>query len=233
MDPSKGSTSASATASATAAPTASTPAAPTKPQLAIDDTSAFVAGDRIDLTKPDPRGRLMGALGDKPIAGETVVLNAARETKLPRMTTLFSVLVAKKVRGVEVHTARRDKSTAEVTFVTNMKPADCSPVGYIAKDNAISVWPASGATAERFSHGMAGPDITRGSEGLRKRLVACDAPVWFLSADENITWGVLFDLELAATGNEDGGTPLGRPRSPALLVKTAVPGRKIEVETSD
>lgn len=235
-DSPKGDATAKSAATASAAPTSTAPAAPaapTKPQLAVDDTAAFVGGERIELAGPDLKGRIVGALADKPVAGEVVVLNAARDTKLPKITTVFSALVAKKVKGVEVHTPRRDRTQAEVVFTTSMKPADCSAVGYIAKDGAISVWPASGATAERFSRGMAGPDITRGSEGLKKRLLACDAPVWFLSADESVTWGLLFDLELAATGNEDGGAPLAKPRSVSLLTKTAVPGRKVEVETVD
>ncbi|MBS2012371.1 MAG: hypothetical protein JST00_05770 [Deltaproteobacteria bacterium] len=233
--PPKPSSSASSAASTAApAPTPTAPAAPSKPQFAIDDTAVFVAGERFETAPADLRGRLVAAIGDKPVAGETVVLNAARETKLPKVVALFSALVAKKVKGVEVHTARRDKSMAEVTFVTNMKPADCSAVGSIAKEGFISVWPANGAgAADRFARGMAGPDITRGSEGLRKRLTSCDSPVFFLTADESITWGLLFDLELAATGNEDGGAALAKPRSPSLLTKPAVAGHKIEVETPE
>lgn len=230
----KPATSASATATASTASTPTTPAAPSKPQFAIDDSAVFVAGERFETGPADLRGRVIAAIGDKPVAGETVILNAARDTKLPKMTALFSALIAKKVKGVEVHTPRRDKTTAEVTFVTNTKPADCSAVGYIAKEGFISVWPASGAgAADRFARGMAGPDITRGSEGMRKRLTGCDSPVFFLSADDSIAWGLLFDLELASTGNEDAGTPLGKPRSPSLLTKTAVAGHKIDVETVD
>jgi|GEM_PF-1397525 len=229
---------AGASASASVAPppasTASAaPAATTKPQLAVDDTAAFISGERFDLAAPDPRGRFLAALGERPIAGETLVLNAARETKLPKVTVIVSSLVAKKAKAVDIHTPRRDRSAAEVAFVTDTKPADCSAVAFIAKEGAISVWPASGATAERFARGMAGPDLTRGSEGVKKRLLACDAPVWFVGADESVTWGLVYDLVLAVTGNEDGGVPLTKPRSVALLTKTPVPGRKIEVETAN
>lgn len=235
--PPKPATSASATPTASATPAstgATTGAAPSKPQFAIDDSAVFVAGERFETGPADLRGRVIAAIGDKPVAGETVILNAARDTKLPKMTAIFSALIAKKVKGVEVHTPRRDKSAAEVTFLTNAKPADCSAVGYIAKEGFISVWPASGAgAADRFARGMAGPDITRGSEGMRKRLTGCESPVFFLSADDSIAWGLLFDLELASTGNEDGGAALAKPRSPSLLTKPAVAGHKIDVETVD
>ena len=211
-----------------APPAPTTPAAPTKPQLALDDTAVFIAGERLDLAAPDLKGRIIAALSGKPVEGETLVLNAARETKMPKVTTLFSALIAKKVKGVEVHTPLRDRSPAEIVFVTNAKPSDCSGVGYIAKDSAITVWPASGATAERFTHGMAGPDLTRGSEGLRKRVLACESSVFFVSADENVTWGLAFDLARATLYPEDAGLP--KPRSVSLLVKTPVSGRKVDVD---
>jgi hypothetical protein len=204
------------------------PAGPTKPQLAVDDNAAFVAGERLELAAPDPKGRIAGALTGKLVEGETIVLNAARDAKLPKVSAIFAALLAKKAKAVEVHTPLRDRSAAEMVFVLGSKPADCSAVGYIAKDSAITTWPASGATAERFTHGMAGPDLTRGSEGIRKRLLACESNVWFASADENVTWGLVFDLVVAVMRPDDAGLP--KPRSVALLTKTPVSGRKIEVE---
>ena len=215
------------TASAATATTAP-PAAPTKPQLAVDDSAIFVAGERLELAAPDLKGRIVAALSGKPVEGETLVLNAARDTKMPKVTALFAALIARKVKGVEVHTPLRDRSPAEIVFVTNAKPSDCSAVGYIAKDSAITVWPVAGATAERFTHGMAGPDMTRGSEGMRKRVLSCESSVFFVSADENVTWGLTFDLARAVLHPEDAGLP--KPRSAALLVKTPVSGRKVDVE---
>lgn len=220
-----GATAASATA--IAAPTPA-PVAPTKPQLALDDTAIFIAGERMDLAAPDLTGRIVAALSGKPVEGETLVLNAARDTKTAKVTALFAALIAKKVKGVEVHTPLRDRSDAEVVFVTNAKPGDCSAVGFIAKNSAITVWPVSGATAERFTRGMAGPDLTRGSEGMRKRVLSCDSNVFFVSADEGVTWGLTLNLARAVLYPEDAGLP--KPRSASLLVKTPVSGRKVDVD---
>ena len=210
------------------APAPTPPAPPTKPQLAVDDTAVFIAGERMDVAAPDLKGRVVAALTGKPVEGETLVLNAARDTKMPKVAALFAALVAKKVKGVEIHTPQRDRSAAEIVFVTNVKPSDCSTVGYIAKDSAITTWPVSGATAERFTHGMAGPDLTRGSEGIRKRVLACESSVFFVSADDNVTWGLVFDLARAVLYPEDAGLP--KPRSVSLLVKTPVAGRKVDVD---
>lgn len=217
----------SATASAVAK-AAPAPSGPTKPMLAVDDTAAFVAGARIELASPDPKGRIAGALTGKQVEGETIVLNAARDAKLPKVIAVLSALTAQKAKSVEIHTPLRDRREADIVFVLAAKPEACSAVGFIAKDSAITTWPASGATAERFSHGMAGPDVTRGSEGIRKRLLACDAPTWFVSADDNVTWGLVFDLTHSVMHPDDGGLP--KPRSVALLTKTPVPGRKVTVE---
>jgi hypothetical protein len=213
---------------AIAPPVPATPATPSKPQLALDDTAVFIAGERMDVAAPDLKGRIVAGLAGKPVEGETLVLNAARDTKMPKVASLFAALIAKKVKGVEVHTPLRDRSAAEIVFVTNVKPSDCSAVGYIAKDSAITTWPVSGAIAERFTHGMAGPDLTRGSEGIRKRVLACDSSVFFVSADDNVTWGLTFDLARAVLSPEDAGLP--KPRSVSLLVKTPVSGRKVDVD---
>jgi hypothetical protein len=218
-----------ATASATVVtpppPSPATTGTTPKPQLAVDDTAAFVAGERIDLST-DAKGRIAGALTGKPVEGETLVLNASRDAKLPKVAAVFAALLSKKAKAVEVHTPLRDRSAADVVFVLDAKAEGCSTVGYIAKDSAIATWPASGATAERFTHGMAGPDLTRGSEGIRKRVLACDAPVWFAAADDNVTWGLVFDMVIAVMRPDDAGLP--KARSVALLTKTPVPGRKIE-----
>jgi hypothetical protein len=223
---------ASGTPASPAPSSAGEPAKPSKPQLALDDTAVFVAGERVETSSlggPDLKGKITLALAGKPVEGETLVLNAARDTKMPKVTALFSVLIAKKVKAVEVHTPKRDRSGGEIVFVTTQKPADCSAVGFISKESAITAWPASGATAERFARGMAGPDLTRGSEGIRKRVLACDAAPWFLGADENVTWGLVFDLALAVAQVDDAGA-IPASKSLTLLTKTPVSGRKIEVE---
>jgi len=216
----------SATTAAPEAPAA--PATPTKPQLAVDDTAAFVSGERLDLAAPDAKGRIAAALAQKPVEGETIVLNAARDAKLPKVLAVFAALASKKAKAVEVHTPLRDRSASELVFVIGAKAEGCAAVGFIAKDSAITAWPASGATAERFSHGLAGPDLTRGSEGIRKRVLACDSPTWFVSADDNVSWGLVYDLAIAVMHPDDAGLP--KARSVALLGKTPVPGRKVEDE---
>lgn len=198
---------------------------PTKPQLAVDDTAAFVAGERFDLAQPDPKGRLVAALSTRPVAGETITLEASRDAKTPKVATVIGALAASKAKGVLVRTRKRDGTTAEIPFVIGPKREACTAIGYIAKDGAINAWTAGGTTAARFTRGMAGPDLTRGSDGVRKLIAACDSPSWAIATDDNVTWGLAIDLVLAVSGAEDGGTP---PKAKEVsLVTKATPGQKI------
>jgi hypothetical protein len=207
------------------APTPAVDTKPVKPQLAVDDTAAFVAGERFDLAQPDPKGRLVAALGTKPVAGETITLEAAREAKTPKVATVIGALAAAKAKGVLVRTRKRDGVTAEIPFVLSPKREACTAVGFIAKDGAINAWTAGGTTAARFTRGMAGPDLTRGSEGVRKLIAACDSPSWAVATDDSVTWGLAIDLVLAVSGAEDGGTP---PKAKDVsLVTKATPGQKV------
>lgn len=218
--------SAGATTSAAPAPTSTTPPAPSKPQLAVDDTGASVGSDRVDFASPDPKGALGVALGGKPVAGEELVLDAARTTKTGKVTTLFGALTAAKVKAVRVHTARRDGGQAELVFVLGTKLPDCAGVGQIGKDMAIRAWAAGGGAGARFSKGMAGPDNTLGSAGVRKVMEKCDAPAFGITADETVTWGLLVDLALAVTGGDDAGAP--KAKELVLLPTSTVAGRKVD-----
>ncbi len=210
-------------------PASSTPAPsvdkPTKPQLAVDDTAAFVAGERFDLAQPDPKGRLVAALSTRPVAGETITLEAARDAKTPKVAIVMGALAAAKAKSVLVRTRKRDGVTAEIPFVLLPKREGCSAVGYIAKDGAINAWTAGGTTAARFTRGMAGPDLTRGSEGVRKLIASCDSPSWTIATDDNVTWGLAIDLVLSVSNPDDGGTP-PKAKDVSLAAK-ATPGQKV------
>lgn len=221
-------TSAASGAASTPPPVPEPAPPPSKPQLAVDDTGASVGSDRVHFISPDTKGRLAVALAGKPVAGEELVLDAARNTKVQKVTTLFAALADAKVKGVRVRTAKRDGTQAEIPFAVGGRLPDCAGVGYIGKDLAIRAWPAGGGVGARFSKGMAGPDNTLGSAGIRKVIDKCDAPTWGVSADDSVTWGLLVDLVLAVTSGEDAGPP--KATDLVLLPTTVVPGRKIDGE---
>lgn len=224
-EPSKVEQMAKSATSAEPAPAPAPPPPPTKPNLAVDESGASVGGVRIDFTQPDPRGAIAAALSGKPVEGETITLDAARDTKTPKVATVFSALSGAKAKAVLVRTPKRDRTTAEITFRLGASRPDCTAAGFIGKDLGINVWSAGGGTATRFAKGMAGPDLTLGSGGLRKVMASCDAPAWLVGADDVVTWGLVVDLVLSVAEPEDGGAP--KAKEVVLLTRAPVPGRKI------
>ncbi|AKU97237.1 hypothetical protein AKJ09_03901 [Labilithrix luteola] len=221
--------SASSVASVVTPPSAAPPAPASPPQLAIYEGGASVGGERIDFTAPDPKGRLAAALSGKPIAGEEIVVDAARNNKTPQVALVFAALSEAKAKSARIRTPKRDRSNAEITFPLGVKRPDCTVVGFIGKDVSINVWPVSGGTAQRYAKGMAGPDITLGSAGVRKQLATCDSPVWAVSSDDSVQWGLVVDLVLGVMHPEEGPPPAGNHGgSVVLLTKPPVPGRKVE-----
>ncbi|MEZ4259434.1 MAG: hypothetical protein R3B36_10210 [Polyangiaceae bacterium] len=204
------------------------PPKPSKPQISVDDGTILVGSDRIELGAPDARGRLAAALVGKPLVeGEELVVVAQRSAKMPRVSMLLDALRAAKAKAALVKTQARDKTTLELAVPFDATAKDCSAVGFIGKDSSISAWTVSGGTATRYARGMAGPDLTLGSAGVRKVAGACDASAWVVSADETVTWGLVVDLVSAVRSPGDAGVM----RAQTLIVpsEAPVPGRKVKL----
>jgi hypothetical protein len=227
-EPSKAQTLAKS-ASATAATSAPPPPPPTPKALlvTVDDGAAMYDGDRIDFASPDVKGRLTSGLTGKKVEGETITVVAARETKMPKVAQVLAAIAGGKPKAIVVKTMKRDRATVDLPIALGAKREGCAAVGYIAKDSSSSSWPASGATATKYTKGMAGPDITRASDGVRKLVDASDATHLFVGSDEGVTWGLVADLAIAVLHPEDGGT--SKAKEIAVVAK-ATPGRKLEDE---
>jgi len=211
-------------AAATVTATVSTPPPPPKPPVVtVDDSSFVVTGDKVDFTGADAKGRIVGMLANKPlVAGQTLEVDALRDVMMPHFAIAMEALRDAKVKAATVKTAQRDRTIGSLDVaLEHGVPSSCSAVAMVAKDNAILVWPYSGATAQRFTKGLAGPDITMGSGALRTLASGCDSPLYFVAADDTIKWGVVFDLALAAKS--------GNPKliNAVVLTKAPVPGRKV------
>lgn len=220
------------TASATAKPTATAaaepppPPKPTTTYLAVSDDALSVNGVRVEFQGLDPKVRMVQELAGKPkIAGEVVSVEIARQTKAPKVAIVLAALKDSKATAVTVRTAKRDGVVTDVPFGYQENPPPCSAAAFIAKDISISVWPISGQVAKRFAKGMAGPDLTMGGDAFRKAASSCDSPIAYVAADESITWGLVFDLALAAKEGGEGGA--FRAQKFGVPLDGPVPGRKV------
>ncbi|HEX7604730.1 MAG TPA: hypothetical protein VF316_24090 [Polyangiaceae bacterium] len=213
--------SASAAPSATEAPPPPPPAKP--PVVVVEDTVISVSGERIDASG-DAKGRLVAILNGRPkVAGEIIEIQALRDVKYPRVATTVAALREAKAKGAVVKTALRDRSLGELSMDFK-PPAACSPMAMIAKDNAVLVWPASGGVAQRYTHGMAGPDLTLGSDGVRRLGASCESSTFVVAGDETTKWGLVFDLAVAVRTVEGGAPKLTQAWVPS---ETVVPGHKL------
>lgn len=195
--------------------------------MSVDEAQCYVGGDKVDVAAADAKGRVAGVLGSKQkVEGEVLELHAARASKLSRVAALVAGAKTAKAKGLRLITPDRDRNEHEIE-VTFGALAPCSAVASIGKDNAINVWSASGGTAQRFTKGMAGPDMTRGIEGVQKAAGACDAATWAIGAEPEMQWGLLFDLAMGAMGAFDGGKPM-KATQLVVLTEPPVAGRKVE-----
>lgn len=220
---------ASASHAGASAPAVLPPRAPT---IAVDDTALIINGERGELAGPDPLGRLVALVSGKPlVAGEDVTLEASRDAKMAKVALAISVLRRAKAKGITLQTPTRDKIMGHLIVAPSTSArTNCSAVAAVGKDYSISVWQAGGGGAQRFSKGFAGPDVTLGSEALRKASAACDSSLWFLGAEDSIPWGLVFDLAMAAeSGASEGGVGL-RATQTAIVLDAPVAGRKLPEE---
>lgn len=209
------------TATATSPPP---PPPPEKPPIVfVEEGGITVSGEKVDTTG-DVKGKLAAILASKPkVAGETIEIQALRDVKYPRVAVTVAAIREAKAKAAVIKTALRDGALGELP-VDLAAPAACSPVGMIAKDSAILVWPVAGGTATRYSHGMAGPDMTLGSDGMRKLGASCDSSTFVIAGDDSVKWGLVYDLAMAARSSEGGAPKQSQGFVPA---DAPVPGRKL------
>jgi hypothetical protein len=200
------------------------PPAPTRVFVTVD--AVIVGKDRVLLTDPAFATAVSTTVASAPgIAGTTVEVDAARPAKLSAVYSVFSALRRANARA-EVHTTTRDKLDLVVTFSFPRSADPCAVVADIDKDAAVSVWTVGGTTAKKFTHGFAGPDITLGSDAVRKLAASCSSGVWFVSADPSIPWGSVFDLAATSMGAGDASAGMNVP-DVAALPSEPVPGHTV------
>jgi hypothetical protein len=223
-EPSKGdSTEATRAPSATATPVPPEP--PRAPDIVIDAGSVSIGNDHVATGEPGLADKIAVFVTGRPmIEGHVVDFVAMRNAKPSHVVALVAALRKAKATSAVAKSEARDGTTQKlpVSFTTTL--ADCTTVAWIARDAAIDVWPAGGATAKRIIKGLAGPDMTLGSEAVRKQATSCTAPELVIGADDVLTWGLVFDL--ATTAVQAPGARV----STAVLVTNAVPGRKVTLE---
>jgi hypothetical protein len=195
---------------------------PRAPDIVIDGSNVSVGSDRLATGELGLADKLAVFLTGRPmIAGNAVSFVAMRNARPSQVAALVTALRKAQAASAIVGTEARDGTTQRVPLTFPGSLSDCVTVAWIARDGAIDVWPAGGGTARRIIKGLAGPDMTLGTEAMRRQWTRCGAAELVIGSDDVMPWGLVFDL--ATAGLQASGT---HP-STAVLVTSAVPGRKL------
>ncbi len=218
-----------------AAPAAPAPAAataapqpdpePRAPEIIVDRSNVSVGGDRVGTGEAALADKIAVFLRGRPmIEAHAVDVVAMRNAKPSQVAAVLAALRSANASGAEVKTEARDSTTQTLPLSFATSVPDCTVVAWIAKDAAIDIWPAGGGRAKRIVRGLAGPDVTLGTDAIRTQWAGCGAPSIAIGAEDTMTWGLAFDLATSALQ-----APGSRANS-AVLVATAVPGRKLSLK---
>jgi hypothetical protein len=209
-------------------PTTSAPAAPDPPRapdIIIDGTNVSIGTNRLATGELGLADKVAVFLTGRPmVEGNAVSFVAMRNAKPSQVAAVVAAIRKAKASSAVVGTETRDGVTQKVPLSFTKGVSDCTTVAWIAKDAAIDVWPAGGGTAKRIIKGLAGPDMTLGTEAMRKQWTGCGAPELVVGAEDVMSWGLVFDLAMA--GIQASGT---HP-STAVLVTNVTPGRKLVLD---
>jgi hypothetical protein len=201
---------------------AETPAPERAPDIIVDRSSIAVGSDRVATGEPSLDDKVRALLAGRPaVEGHTVSVVVMRNARPSHVTLVVGALRAAKASAADIKSASRDDTTQTLplSFATSLP--DCAVVAWIAKDGVIDIWPSSGGGVRRVARGLAGPDMTLGTDTARAQWAGCGSPSIAIGAEDTMSWGLVFDL---ATGIL--GAP-GSRASTAILVTTATPGRKL------
>jgi hypothetical protein len=207
------------------APAAPAPAPPPEvraPDIIVDPSHVSIGNERVATGEPGLADKIGVFLAGRPmIEGRTVELVAMRNAKPSQVLATVAAVRRARATGAAIKTEARDTTTQRLPLSFANPTDSCTTVAWIAKDAAIDVWPISGGRAKKIYKGLAGPDMTLGTDAIRAVAAGCNASVLVAGADEAMTWGLVFDLATTALAAP------GSRASAVVLVASAVPGRKL------
>jgi hypothetical protein len=212
--------------SSAAATTASAaPEPPRAPDIVVTDTNVSVGQDRVATAEQGLTDKVAVFVTGRPmIEGQNVTMIAMRPAKPSAVAAVVAALRKAKAQSVTVKTESREGATETLQLVFASQVPDCAVVAWIAKDASINVWTAGGGVAKRQAHGLAGPDMTLGTELVRTTWAGCTSGQIIVGAEDTMSWGLVFDLATRVLSSP------GSRANAAILVSGAVPGRKVALE---
>jgi biopolymer transport protein ExbD len=185
-------------------PAITAPPKPTgPPELSVSAEGPKIGWTYILLDKPDGKQKLAAevAANKDYFSGKDVPLRADRNSKLAHVAAVIGALADSGATGIVVSTETRTEFPKTVKFLppaAGKTASGCSVVTKVLSERRNAVWTLKGGTAVKSPKGLAGPDMAMTEDSLDAAARRCkDSDFVFVSADEDVEWGLTYDLAAA------------------------------------
>jgi biopolymer transport protein ExbD len=201
------------------------------PEFSVSAEGPKVGYTYIMLDKAEGKKKLADEITANAVfvSGKDVAVRVERQAKLPVVSEMMLALAAGGATTLTVATESRPEYPKTVTFspasAARSAPA-CSVVAKVLTERRNAVWSLKGGTAVRSPKGLAGPDMAMTADSLEAMARRCkESDFVFVSADDDVEWGLVYDLAAATQTLEK--SKLGK----VVLVEPApVAGRPVKLD---
>jgi len=199
------------------------------PQMLIDEQGPKVGWETVLIEKEDGRERLAKAVAGvkEHYEGKPVNLVVGRKARTVWVAAMMDELARIDAGEITITTETRPEFSPKLVFVPQTKVGEqpsCALVMMVRENRSTAVWTLAGGTAATRSKGMAGPDLTTTAETIERKAKTCETTTYFVSASDDVEWGLAYDL--AASAQKIEKVTLRRP---VVLSEIPVPGRPVKL----
>jgi len=201
------------------------------PEFVVSAEGPKVGWTYILLDKPDGKQKLAEqiAANKEFVSGKSVALRTERQAKLAHVAEMLRALDEGGASAIVVSSDTRSEFAKQVTFTPRSaakSPPACSVVAKVLTERRNAVWSLKGGTAIRSPKGLAGPDMAMTEDSLTAAAHRCkESDFVFVSADEDVEWGLVYDLAAATQTLEKA--KFGKV---VLLEPAPVAGRPVKLD---
>lgn len=201
------------------------------PEFTVSGEGPKIGWTYILLDKPDGKKKLADeiAANTQFVSGKDVPLRVDRTSKLAYVAEMIQALAGGGATSVTVTTDTRPefpKSVKLLPKATATSAPECSVVAKVLKERRNAVWSLKGGSAVGSPKGLAGPDMAITADTLEAAARRCkDSNFVFVSADDDVEWGLVYDL--AAVTQTLEKAKLGKV---VLLEPAPVAGKPVKLD---
>jgi hypothetical protein len=180
------------------------------PPVRVEEHGPKIGWTTVLIEKKDGAERLAKAIAEikADYEGKPVEIFAERKAKSKWVAAVINELAEIDVGKITVITeTTRPGFPSKFEFTPQARAGrapSCALVMMIIDNHTPAIWSLAGGKASGAGRGLAGPDLARAADIVERRGRKCsETSTFFVSAAEEIQWGLTFDLAVNATKVED------------------------------